>query len=169
MELAEYSESPGEYLSMMERHSQRFARDVYEQRLRFGVAREQARKDLPLSTYTEAVWKIDGNNLLKFLGQRLNPHAQEEIRMYAEALYGIVRAWLPMTARAFEDYTLDAHTFSGPEMRLLRQILITASRTDYAYAVDMVGEESTGGGIGKREMRQFLEAINPEHLGGGKS
>ena len=55
----------------------------YQERLDRGVAREQARKDLPLSTYTEAYWKIDLHNLLHFLALRMDAHAQQEIRDYA--------------------------------------------------------------------------------------
>ena len=61
------------------------AREVYEARIAAGVAREQARKDLPLSTYTEAYWKIDLHNLLHFLNLRLDDHAQSEIRAYARS------------------------------------------------------------------------------------
>ena len=57
--------------------------EVYEQRLAAGVEREQARKDLPLSTYTEAYWKIDLHNLLHFLHLRMDVHAQDELRAYA--------------------------------------------------------------------------------------
>ena len=53
---------------------------VYQERIERGVAREQARKDLPLSTYTEAYWKIDLHNLLHFLALRMDAHAQKEIR-----------------------------------------------------------------------------------------
>ena len=65
---------------------QSLARRVYEERLEAGIAREQARKDLPLSTYTEAYWKIDLHNLLHFLALRMDSHAQLEIRRYAETI-----------------------------------------------------------------------------------
>ena len=64
---------------------QSLAREVYEERIAAGVAREQARKDLPVSTYTEAYWKIDLHNLFNFLALRMDAHAQEEIRRYATA------------------------------------------------------------------------------------
>ena len=56
-------ETPAEYLSFREGQAQGLAREVYEERLAFGVAKEVARKDLPLSTYTEAYWKMDLHNL----------------------------------------------------------------------------------------------------------
>jgi len=82
-----------------------------------GVAREQARKDLPLSTYTEAFWKIDLHNLLNFLFLRMNNHAQTEIREYAKVIGNeIVAKWCPIVWQAFSDYRLDCCTFSGPEI-----------------------------------------------------
>src|SRR5262245_31264404 len=76
----------GEELSSRELALQRLAREVYQERLAAGVAREQARKDLPLSTYTEAYWKIDLHNLLHFLSLRMDSHAQHEIRSYANII-----------------------------------------------------------------------------------
>lgn len=72
------------------------ARRVYERRLELGVAREQARKDLPLSTYTEAYWKIDLHNLLHFLKLRCNSHAQYEIRQYAQSIVTLIRPKFPL-------------------------------------------------------------------------
>ena len=76
----------GARLSEEEEAVQRRAREVYERRIAAGVAREQARKDLPLSTYTEAYWKIDLHNLLHFLDLRMDLHAQQEIRAYANVI-----------------------------------------------------------------------------------
>ena len=99
----------GTELSAAERELQQHARQVYERRLELGVAREQARKDLPLSTYTEACWKIDLHNLLHFLQLRMDPHAQWEIRQYAETIgREIVRPLFPLVWEAFADYRLEA-------------------------------------------------------------
>ena len=68
----------GKNLSSKEEELHKCSRDVYNERLNCGVAREQARKDLPLSTYTEAYWKIDLHNLLHFLSLRMDRHAQYE-------------------------------------------------------------------------------------------
>ena len=76
----------GHPLTQSEQELQSLARRVYEERLQAGIAREQARKDLPLSTYTEAYWKIDLHNLLHFLALRMDSHAQLEIRQYAETI-----------------------------------------------------------------------------------
>lgn len=85
----------------------------------YGVARELARVVLPLNTYTEWYWKIDLHNLFHFLRLRMDPHAQLEIRRYAYAIGNIVKDWVPIAYRAFEDYRLNAVTFSAMEMRAL--------------------------------------------------
>jgi thymidylate synthase (FAD) len=113
----------GKKLSQTEAEIQSLARKAYEERLRHGVAREQARKDLPLSTYTEAYWKIDLHNLLRFLELRLHPHAQYEIRTYAQCIYSnVLCAWVPLTAEAFNDYVLNALTFSAIELQIITAI-----------------------------------------------
>ncbi|MDA7978646.1 MAG: FAD-dependent thymidylate synthase [Pirellulales bacterium] len=99
----------GEKLTASESEFQQRARELYEQRVELGVAREQARKDLPLATYTEAYWKVDLHNLLHFLALRMDSHAQEEIRDYATTIgQEIIRPLFPLVWEAFEDYRLDA-------------------------------------------------------------
>lgn len=94
--------------------------DIYNSRIEKGVAREQARKDLPLSTYTEAYWKVDLHNLLHFLRLRMDKHAQLEIRKYAEIIgHEIVKRWVPLAWEAFEDYRMNSKSFSGPEFEIL--------------------------------------------------
>ena len=84
------------------------------------MAREQARKDLPLSTYTEAYWKIDLHNLLHFLELRMDDCAQLEIREYARAIgFQIVSQWVPLTWEAFLDYRFGAMLLSATEIDLL--------------------------------------------------
>lgn len=102
----------GEQLSKQEARLQAFAREVYQERIDAGVAREQARKDLPLSTYTEAMWKMDLHNLLHFLGLRMDLHAQWEIRQYANIIGEIVALWVPEVWEAFVDYRLCATSVS---------------------------------------------------------
>lgn len=96
--------TPGEYLCSRQSEVRQCAQDVYKERLEFGVAFEVARKDLTLSTYTEAYWKCDLNNLLKFLSLRMDHHAQQEIREYANAMYELVRPHFPMLFEAFDDF-----------------------------------------------------------------
>ncbi|MCB9086933.1 MAG: FAD-dependent thymidylate synthase [Calditrichae bacterium] len=113
----------GERFSFSEARLHEFSREIYEERLTAGIAREQARKDLPLSTYTEAYWKIDLHNLLHFLELRMDSHAQYEIRCYAEVIgQEILRHWCPLTWEAFVDYRLNAQPLTGLEMELIREI-----------------------------------------------
>lgn len=105
----------------MERAFQDDARRLYETRLKSGIAREQARKDLPLSTYTEAYWKCDLHNIFHFLGLRMAPDAQAEIRQYATVIgEEIVAKLFPLAWEAFVDYRLGAVTFSRLESVVLK-------------------------------------------------
>lgn len=114
----------GRQLSQAETEFHRTARALYEDRLKIGVAREQARKDLPLSTYTEAYWKIDLHNLLHFLSLRMDPRAQYEIRCYANVIgNAIVAKWAPIAWEAFVDYRLKSETFSRTEIDMIRALL----------------------------------------------
>ncbi len=125
------SAEEGELLSRREREIQEAAQGVYQERLAKGVGREQARKDLPLSTYTEAYWKIDLHNLLHFLSLRMDPHAQLEIRTYAGVIGNeIVRRWCPVTWEAFLDYRIDAL----PLTRLDAEIVRCVARGDLEAA-----------------------------------
>lgn len=116
---------------------------AYGRLLWMGASREQARMVLPLATYTEFYWKIDLHNLLHFLELRLHPTAQEEIRVYAEEIAGIVREWVPITWRAFEDYRLRAVTLSRQEYEALRSVLR--------------GEKPDLSVLSRRERVEFLE------------
>jgi len=109
----------GNQLTDKERHLHDHANAVYQDRLMAGVAREQARKDLPLSTYIEAYWKIDLHNLFHFLSLRMDSHAQLEIRWYANAIAEIVKECVPLAWEAFEEYRLGAFYFSATEARYL--------------------------------------------------
>ena len=113
----------GKCLSEREQELQQLAREVYEKRLSLRVAREQARKDLPLSTYTEAYWKMDLHNLLHFLSLRMDKHAQIEIRTYANVIGNeIVSKWCPITWEAFVDYRLNGVVLSGLETDIIREL-----------------------------------------------
>ena len=87
------------------------------------LARELARMDLGLNTYTQWYWKIDLHNLLHFLALRMDPHAQWEIRAYAEQIGAMVADWVPLCWEAFCDYRLGALTLSRGEVGLLRAML----------------------------------------------
>jgi thymidylate synthase (FAD) len=114
----------GQRLSAAEADFQAQARRLYEERIELGVAREQARKDLPLSTYTEAYWKVDLHNLLHFLALRMDSHAQQEIRLYATALgEEIVRPLFPLVWEAFVDYRLEGMFLSRLERELVARLM----------------------------------------------
>jgi thymidylate synthase (FAD) len=110
---------------------------------RQGLARELARMNLTLNTYTQWYWKSDLHNLLNFLSLRADPHAQYEIRVYAEAMLGTVRAWVPLVAAAFADFRLGAATFSAPMLAVLRRRL----------AGEAVSQEASG--LSRREWAEF--------------
>lgn len=118
------SKTPGEYLTNCERQLHLISTEVYDERLKFGVAKEVARKDLPLSTYTEAYWKIDLHNLLHFLSLRMDKHAQLEIRLFANAIGSIVEKWCPITWQAFNDYHFrrDALLLSARDKAIIRSL-----------------------------------------------
>jgi thymidylate synthase (FAD) len=117
-------EGEGAKFSEKEAALQKVIRQTYDERLERGIAREQARKDLPLSTYTEAYWKIDLKNLLHFLGLRMDEHAQLEIRNYAKTIgHEIVAKWVPLVWEAFLDYHFNATHFSRLEADLLKVFL----------------------------------------------
>lgn len=84
------------------------------------IARELARINLPLSTYTEWYWQIDLHNLFHFLKLRCDSHAQKEIRDYAEVLLDISRKVAPLATESFERHQRTGVTFSGEEMEALR-------------------------------------------------
>jgi thymidylate synthase (FAD) len=95
----------------------------YKQHCEEGIARETTRIGLPLGTYTEKIWKIDGKNLLGFLALRCDHHAQWEIRQYANVIAKIVEVWCPLLWQAFVDYWLEAVTVSRMELGILREIV----------------------------------------------
>jgi thymidylate synthase (FAD) len=88
-----------------------------------GLARELARLNLPLSTYTEWYWKIDLHNLLHFLSLRLTPHAQYEIRVYAEVLLDIVKRWVPLAHAAFIEHQLEGARLSKTSIEAIRRMI----------------------------------------------
>jgi len=107
-------------LSEKERQLHLMSKNIYKQRIEIGVAREQARKDLPLCTYTEIYWKMDLRNLLHFLKLRMDKHAQLEIREYANAVAEIVKELFPITWEAFEDYELNSIKLNAKEIEIIR-------------------------------------------------
>ena len=112
-----------------------------------GLARELARMNLTLNTYTQWYWKTDLHNLFHFLRLRADSHAQYEIRVYAEAMMETVKAWVPLSYGAFCDYRLGAVTFSAKMMTALKKLL----------ADEPV--EQADSGLSKREWAEMLAAL----------
>lgn len=117
-----------------------------------GMARELARMVVPPNVYTEWYWKVDLHNLLHFLSLRADPHAQKEIRVYADAICNLVETWVPNVWEAFVDYRLEAHTFSRQEMAVLREMVSHAPITQSLTKL-------TESGISRREADAFMSAI----------
>ena len=117
---------------------------------RSGLARELARMNLTLNTYTQWYWKTDLHNLLHFLSLRADAHAQYEIRVYAEAMLKTVQAWVPHCYEAFADYRMGAVTMSSQMLSIVRRML----------AGEVV--EQAGSGLSKREWRELMETLGRE-------
>ncbi len=123
----------GAALTESEREFQDSARKLYEQRIEQGVAREQARKDLPLATYTEAYWKVDLHNLLHFLALRMDSHAQLEIRDYATTIgEQIVKPLFPLVWEAFVDYRREGQFLSRLDRGVIQRLASTAAERGLA-------------------------------------
>ena len=154
----------GKYLSAREDTHLKDMYEAYQERLDHGVAREQARKDLPLSTYTEAYWKIDLHNLLHFLRLRLDPHAQMEIRVFAEAIATIVKEWVPWTWEAFEDYKISGVTLTKFEVQglsaLLRHTITCKTPPSAEEAMTIaIRESGLSSGREEKELRNKIAAL----------
>ncbi|MBS3172150.1 FAD-dependent thymidylate synthase [Candidatus Woesearchaeota archaeon] len=149
-------QSLGENLTINELELQQHAQQVYQERIDLGVAKEQARKDLPLSTYTEAYWEIDLKNLIHFLTLRMESHAQLEIRSYA-SLIGeeIVSRWVPLTWQAFKDYRLNAIKLSAQEIEIISK-LIDPNRVSEEYLNSLAQQQ---GLTTKVERAEFIKKV----------
>lgn len=114
---------------------------------RQGLARELARMNLTLNTYTQWYWKTNLHNLFHFLSLRADPHAQYEIRVYADAMLAMVEAWVPVAAAAFRDYRLGAVTLSAQMVSVVKRML----------AGEAVTQESSG--LNRREWTEFAQQV----------
>ena len=112
-----------------------------------GLARELARMNLTLNTYTQWYWKTDLHNLFHFLSLRADAHAQYEIRVYAEAMIAATRAWVPIACQAFEDYRMGAVTLSAQMLAVVQRML----------AGEAVAQ--AGSGLSRREWTELMAAL----------
>ncbi len=131
--------------------TQQLLYNKYNHYLEDEIARELARINLPLSTYTEWYWKIDLHNLFHFLQLRLDPTAQYEIQEYARIIAKIVEATVPMAYEAFVDYRLKAVTFSRLELKILNT-MVQNKIPPFEEMLEL--------GLTKREIEEFLTKIS---------
>ncbi len=106
----------------------------YERLIEKGVSREMARIGLPVSVYTEWYWKIDLHNLFHFLSLRMDAHAQQEIRDYANAMFRLIEPIVPVAAEAFMDYNFGGIHLTRLEIEAIQsgQPLNTANKREAA-------------------------------------
>jgi len=138
----------GKELSADEREFHGQSRYLYNRRLSAGIAKEQARKDLPLSTYTEAYWKCDLHNIFNFLRLRMDSHAQLEIRLYANAMAEIVKQLFPVAWQAFEDYQLNSMKLTAKDISAIQYF----NSHDFALSV------------GQLDPIKFPDIVAPDYL-----
>ncbi len=151
-----FPKSPGEYLTVEEERMQKQLSSMYKERLAFGIAKEQARKDLPLSTYTRAYWKCDLHNIFNFLRLRMDSHAQLEIRSFANCMFEIVKQVCPVACEAFEDYVLHARRFSRMEMEVLKAFL----RSKDCTYLNIHEHKPNSTIMADREWKEFLNKLS---------
>lgn len=145
------TEARGIRIQMM--NSSRNSYEVYQKHLEKGVARELARNSMPVSGYTEMYWKMDLHNLFHFLQLRMDPHAQYEIRVYADAIAEIIKEYVPIAWEAFEDYRLNSITLSRMEIEALGKLLEDAATT---LGRRKIVKET---GFGKSESIEFAQKL----------
>jgi len=114
---------------------------------RQGLARELARMNLTLNTYTQWYWKTDLHNLMNFLRLRADAHAQYEIRVFADAMIDTLNAWVPLAAEAFREYRLGGASLSATGLAVVKRML--------------AGEtvEAANSGLGKREWNELMALL----------
>ena len=129
------------------------------------VARELARIDLPLSTYTQWYWKIDLHNLLHFLTLRVDKHAQWEIQEYGRVIAGMVKRVAPISYEAWIDYQVLGDKLSHGELRALARLVAAdeggvAARPDARLSDGDLAEL----GLSKREIRELKAKLGPRYV-----
>ena len=126
------------------------------------VARELARIDLPLSTYTQWYWKIDLHNLLHFLTLRVDPHAQWEIREYGRVIAGMVKRVAPLSYEAWIDYQVMGDRLSRGELEAVSR-LIAADDDGLAArsGAKLSNKELAECGLSPREIQELKAKLSP--------
>ena len=131
--------------------NERFEGTIIDEK-KSGLARELARMNLTLNSYTQWYWKTDLLNLMNFLFLRGDSHAQYEIRVYAEKMLDTVKKWVPITHAAFLDYRVGAAHLSSKGLKIVKS-MINGNKVSY--------EDS---GLSKREWNELMEVIDKKNL-----
>jgi thymidylate synthase (FAD) len=131
--------------------NERFDGTVIDEK-KSGLARELARMNLTLNSYTQWYWKTDLLNLMNFLFLRGDSHAQYEIRVYAEKMLDTVKKWVPITHAAFLDYRVGAAHLSSKGLKIVKS-MINGNKVSYENS-----------GLGKREWNELMEVIDKKNL-----
>jgi thymidylate synthase (FAD) len=125
------------------------------------VAREIARIDLPLSTYTQWYWKIDLHNLLHFLTLRVDSHAQWEIREFGRVMAGMLKRVAPLSYEAWIDYDVCSARLSRMELDVLRELVHGDENGIAASGGRLSRAEMEAKGLSRREGDELLAALRP--------
>ena len=140
----------------------RLSRETYEWMAGENMARELARIDLPLSTYTQWYWKIDLHNLLHFLKLRVDRHAQWEIQEFGRVMAGMLKRVAPLSYEAWIDYDVCGARVSRLELDALRRLVRVEDSALVAGAesrIEQAGLEASG--LNRREIRELLDKLTP--------
>jgi thymidylate synthase (FAD) len=128
------------------------------------LARELARIDLPLSTYTQWYWKIDLHNFLHFLTLRVDRHAQWEIQQYGRVMAGMLKRLAPLSYEAWIDYDVCGARLSRMELGVLRALVHAAPDGLRAQAGRLDRDQLARHGLGAREIDELLAALEPAEV-----
>lgn len=165
-EYGQFFPTPGDYLDFQQQLLNNKQALVYRERLELGVAKEIARKDIPVSTYSSLYWKMDIHNLFHFLKLRLDPHAQKEVRDLAYLMACIVKEVYPICFEAFEDYAHNAITLTRLDRMLLSYIYDqwgvggpSIPEQFVGEMRDVVNKNGIELGMGKRELDEFWNKL----------
>ena len=135
---------------------------AYDNMINWNVAKELARVVLPVSNYTEVIWKTDLHNFFHFVKLRTDKHSQKEIQDYANAMYHLVFPHFPLCCEAFEHYVRNAVTFSEQEMDVIKELLEYADTKAALAGISQCMADYEGFHLGKRETKEFLEKLGKE-------
>lgn len=151
------SEDLAKSIQMLVDVTQEDSYEAYENLIANGFTRELSRCVLPVSNYTELYWKIDLKNFFHFAKLRLDPHAQWEIVQLAQLMYDTVKPFFPITCEAFEDYWLNARSYSTFDRSIVRQLISCVDTLAFKIIVDSFRDK-----MSKREFDELMKELGHE-------